>query len=108
MEIHHKHNTGKQKVYVDIDETICFYEQERIYELAVPSYTNIAKINKLYEDGWEVTYYTARGSLSGKDYYALTENQLKSWKCKYHHLSTGEKPLFDLIIDDRAKRIEEI
>jgi len=108
MEIHSKNNPGKQKVYVDIDETICFYEDERIYELAVPSQKNIGKINKLYDEGWEVTYYTARGSLSGKDYFSLTESQLKLWNCKYHHLSVGEKPLFDLIIDDRAKRIEEL
>ena len=30
-------------VYVDIDETICFYEDERDYNLAKPSYENIEK-----------------------------------------------------------------
>ena len=108
MKIHNKHNVGKQKVFVDIDETICFYDGDRIYENAIPSKENIDKINKLYYDGWEVTYYTARGSLSGNNYKGLTRIQLNSWGCKYDYLSVGEKPLYDLIIDDRAKRIEEL
>ena len=108
MKVHSKNNPGKQKVYVDIDETICFYEVDRIYENTTPNLDNVKKINKLYDDGWEVTYYTARGSLSGEDYYPLTKEQLDSWGCKYHYLSCGEKPLYDLIIDDRAKRIEEL
>tara|TARA_Y100001938_G_scaffold148354_1_gene231795 strand:- start:377 stop:724 length:348 start_codon:yes stop_codon:yes gene_type:complete len=108
MKIHNKHNVGKQKVFVDIDETICFYDGDRIYENALPSLENINKINKLYDEGWEVTYYTARGSLSGEDYSELTTQQLDYWGCKYHFVSVGEKPLYDLIIDDRAKRIEEL
>ena len=36
------------KVYVDIDETICYYEGKRNYPEALPMPENIAKINKLY------------------------------------------------------------
>ena len=108
MKIHSKNNIGKQKVFVDIDETICFYGGDRIYENAIPSKENIDKINKLYDDGWEVTYYTARGSISEEDYLDLTREQLDKWNCKYHYVSVGEKPLYDLIIDDKAKRIEEL
>ena len=50
-------------IYVDIDETICYYENEREYHLAIPIVDNIAKINKLFEEGNEITYYTARGSV---------------------------------------------
>ena len=46
-------------IYVDIDETICFYEGERHYPDAVPHNENISKINKLYDDGNEITYWTA-------------------------------------------------
>ena len=35
-------------IYVDIDETICFYEGERYYPDAVPNYTNINKIPIFY------------------------------------------------------------
>tara|TARA_Y100000310_G_C20119487_1_gene550799 strand:- start:93 stop:509 length:417 start_codon:yes stop_codon:yes gene_type:complete len=110
---------GQQKVaLVDIDETICFFPSERRYDLAKPSKENIAKINKLYDDGWRIIYWTARGGSAkskkaGKCYYDFTWEQLESWGCKFHDLSTGTKgefvkPPYDLVIDDKAKRIEEL
>ena len=99
----------KKRAFVDIDETICFYSGERRYDLSEPSYENIAKINKLYDEGWHITYWTARGSVSGKDYREHTLKQLNEWNCKFHELKMGdEKPHFDLVIDDKAKRIEEL
>ena len=101
---------GQQKVaFVDIDETICFYPDVRRYDLSVPNYDNIAKINKMFDEGWKIIYWTARGSVSGKDYRNHTLTQLNSWGCKFHELKVGdEKPHFDLVIDDKAKRIEEL
>jgi len=106
---------GKQKVaFVDIDETICYYEDEnnRRYDLSIPIEENIAKINKLYDEGWKIVYWTGRGSVSKKDYTEYTREQLKGWGCKFHDLVTGttshSKPHFDLVIDDKAKRIEEL
>ena len=99
------------KIFVDIDETICFYEngKDRLgYINPKPNFDNINKINKLFDDGHTITYWTARGSYSGRRYFELTEYQLKEWKCKYHHLSVGEKPNYDLLICDKTKRIEEI
>ena len=96
------------KIFVDIDETICFYNSERIYKDAIPNYKNIAKINKLYDEGNEITYWTARGSVTKIDHFKLTKTQLDKWKCKYHYLSVGEKPHYDLLICDKTKRIEEI
>ena len=97
-----------KNIYVDIDETICFYNQERDYRLAIPNYENIKKINKLYDEGNIITYWTARGTVTGIDWFEITESQLKQWKCKYHVLKTGEKPAYDLLICDKTKRIEEI
>jgi hypothetical protein len=104
---------GKQRVVlVDIDETICFYSGPRRYDLSEPNFENIAKINNLYDDGWKVVYWTARGSVSKKDYTDHTQKQLEQWGCRYHELITGTspnpKPHFDLLIDDKAKRIEEL
>tara|TARA_Y100001938_G_C8099740_1_gene440716 strand:+ start:795 stop:1160 length:366 start_codon:yes stop_codon:yes gene_type:complete len=103
---------------VDVDETVCFYPNERKYDQAEPNLENIAKINKLYDEGWRILYWTARGGsdrskAEGRCYYDFTWNQLESWGCKFHDLSTGskgdyQKPPNDLIIDDKAKRIEEI
>ncbi len=108
----------QKSVLVDIDETVCFYSGKRTYDLAEPNLDNIAKINKLYDEGWKVIYWTARGGSqksikAGRCYYDFTWKQLKSWGCKFHDLSTGSKgkylkPAVDLVIDDKAKRIEEV
>tara|TARA_R110002020_G_scaffold11692_2_gene43716 strand:- start:961 stop:1275 length:315 start_codon:yes stop_codon:yes gene_type:complete len=103
------------KIYVDIDDTICFYndgltkyQNGRDYRNAIKNVDNIHKINTLYNKGHEITYWTARGYVSGLDWYEVTKNQLNEWGCKYHHLSVGEKPAYDLLICDKTKRIEEI
>jgi hypothetical protein len=113
-EIHSKTNVSPI-AFVDIDETICFYEGDRAYELAVPNQSYIGKINGLYDTGWTIVYWTARGSTQpdneGRlDYLrALTTEQLTRWGCKFHRLEIGDrKPLYDLVIDDKAKRIEEL
>ena len=108
----------RQVVLVDVDETIRFYPDKRQYNLAEPHKENIAKINKLYDEGWYDVYWTDRGgsqkSISlGKCYYEFTWKQLESWGCKFHDLSTGSKgkyikPACDLVIDDKAIRIEEL
>jgi hypothetical protein len=95
-------------IYVDIDETICFYEGERDYNLAKPSVENIEKINILFEKGNEITYWTARGTVTKIDWFDTTKKQLDEWGCKYHKLVVGEKPAYDLLICDKTKRIEEI
>lgn len=94
------------RCYVDIDGTIC--TQEDHYRDAEPIPTAIEKINRLFDAGYIITYWTARGGTSRCDYEYLTKRQLKEWGCKYHFLSIGEKPGFDLLIDDRARRIDEI
>ena len=98
----------KKRIYVDIDETICFYEGERNYPEAVPNFENISKINKLYDEGHHITYWTARGATTGIDWLEITADQLDYWGCQYHELSVGEKPHYDLLICDKTKRIEEI
>mgnify|MGYP003139676123 FL=1 len=89
-------------IYVDMDETICFYEGDRNYPNAIPNLDRIDQINKLYDEGNKITYYTARGTQTGIDWTEVTENQLKSWGCKYHNLSVGKKPHYDLLICDKA------
>lgn len=95
-------------IFVDIDETICFYVSNRDYNLAQPNYENIEKINKLYDAGHKITYWTARGTVTKIDWFQVTRNQLDEWGCKYHNLSVGNKPAYDLLICDKTKRIEEI
>ena len=102
-------------IFVDIDDTICFYKDnldkltlKRNYKDAIPNFTNIKKINTLYQENNHITYWTARGSVTGIDWFNVTKNQLSNWGCKYHALNVGKKPPYDLLICDKTKRIEEI
>ena len=72
-----------KRIFVDIDETICFYGGvKRLgYKNAIPNYDNIDKINKLYDKGNYIKYWTGRGAVSKVDYNELTKKQLK---CSNH------------------------
>ena len=89
------------KIYVDIDETICYYAREREYPLAQPIIENIEKINKLFEEGHIIVYWTARGTQTGIDWNELTRKQLKEWGAKHTECRLG-KPDYDLFICDKA------
>ena len=94
---------NKLKIWVDIDETICNTPLTRKYSESEPIYENIEKVNKLYNMGHEVVYWTARGCKSGKDYSKLTFDQLERWGCKFTRLETDyKKPNYDILIDDKA------
>ncbi len=93
-------------IYVDIDGTIC--DTVGGYMNAKPIHENIAKINKLYDEGNTIVYWTARGKTTGIDWSALTGQQLTEWGCKFHDLIMNQKPSYDLLICDKTKRIEEI
>ena len=94
-------------IYVDIDNTICHTENSD-YKNSKPRQEQIDKINKLYDEGHEIVYWTARGGHSGIDWSDLTRVQLNSWKCKYTRIDKEKKPSYDLFICDKTKRIEEI
>ena len=87
-------------IFVDIDETICYYKKTRDYNLAQPYLERIEKINSLYDDGNTIVYWTARGTVTQINWFNITLNQLQSWKCKFHELRMG-KPSYDLFIDDK-------
>ena len=66
-------------------------------------------INKLYDEGNTIKYFTARGMGRFKGradkaietFHAITESQLDRWGCKYHQLILG-KPNGDVYIDDKG------
>ncbi len=99
----------KQIFVVDIDNTICTQEKDGKYENAKPFEERIKKINKLFEEGHTIIYFTARGMGRFKNnttmaeivFFKMTEQQLKEWGCKYHELRLG-KPAGSHYIDDKA------
>ena len=94
-------------IYVDIDETICETAESRNYVDAKPIYENIKKINNLYDEGHTIVYWTSRGSRKQINWYDLTKYQLDSWGAKYHEVRV-DKPYYDIFIDDKTVRIEEV
>tara|TARA_R100000149_G_C5789118_1_gene81494 strand:+ start:118 stop:432 length:315 start_codon:yes stop_codon:yes gene_type:complete len=87
-------------IYVDIDETICKSPEDRNYSMAKPIVKNIQKINKLYDEGNTIVYWTARGTGSGIDWSGTTKEQFIQWGVKCHDIKFG-KPIYDLFIDDK-------
>lgn len=92
-------------IYIDIDNTI-FETQETDYKNSKPMFERIKKINNLYDQGYTIVYWTARGSGSGKDWSEVTKEQFKRYGVKYHTLKFG-KPIYDLFIDDKNINSEE-
>ena len=91
---------------VDIDGTICT-NTDGFYHEAVPFKNRIARFNRLYDQGHEIHYWTARGSSSGKNWTELTHQQLSDWGCKYTSLKLG-KPSYDVWIDDKAFNADDL
>ena len=89
----------------DIDGTICT-NTDGDYERAIPFKEVIKKINKLYDKGHKIIFFTARGSTTGIDWHDFTKKQLKDWHIKYHEFFLG-KPYADLYIDDKGIPTED-
>ena len=94
-------------IYVDIDGTIC-HTKGSDYENSKPRYDQIEKINKLYNEGHEIVYWTARGSGSGIDWSRHTKQQIDNWGCCYTRIEKQKKPTCDLFVDDKGIKIEEL
>lgn len=93
---------------VDIDDTICkMVDSENLdYTKNLPYTNRIKHFNDLLSQGHEVHYWTARGAVTGIDWYALTEQQLRDWGANYTSLRVGDKPHYDYWIDDKAINVE--
>ena len=85
----------------DLDRTLCNTDGNN-YSDSTPKKERIEFVNKLYEKGNTIIIDTARGSVSGKNYFFFTVNQLKSWGVKFDTVKTGVKIGADLFIDDKG------
>ena len=92
-------------IYVDIDNTI-FKTEGTDYSKSEPMLDRIQAINKLYDQGNEIIYWTARGTGSGKDWSEVTKKQFKEFGVKYNSLKFG-KPVYDIFIDDKNINSEQ-
>jgi capsule biosynthesis phosphatase len=98
-----------RKICFDIDNVICRTNSKNEYLKSKPNLKNIKLINQVYNNGYSVILYTARGmgryngnlNKIKKNIKPLTLKQLNKWGVKYHKIYFG-KPSFDLFVDDKS------
>ncbi len=90
----------------DLDGTLCTTVSSGNYDKSQPIYDRIEEVNKLYDAGHEIIIDTARGSLTGLDWYELTKYQLDVWGVKHHKLRVGTKIAADHYIDDKGENAD--
>ena len=59
----------------------------------MPYKDRIDVINKLYDDGHEIHYWTARGATRGIDWTDLTREQLEEWGLQVSPTAHGQTKL---------------
>jgi hypothetical protein len=91
----------------DIDGVIAHISPNNDYSIASPNLSNIARVNRLYDQGNQIILFTARGSKTGIDWTETTRNQMLSWGVKHHELRLG-KPAADYYVDDRAIELSQL
>jgi len=96
----------------DLDGTLCTLEVDGMvegiqkdilqYTDAKPIQDRIDFVNKLHEEGHYIIVETARGRMSGRDWFEETVKQLSGWGLSYNELRTGTKQAADLYVDDKG------
>jgi hypothetical protein len=96
-----------KRIVVDFDDTLAFHKG-RDFDNAIPNTDLIAKLNDLYDQGWQIDIFTARGSISCKTREEAREKyeaSIKGWLQKYnvkYNLLSFDKPLAAYYIDDKG------
>lgn len=96
-----------KRIILDFDDTLAFHNN-RNFNDAIPNQDLINKTNALYDKGWQIDIFTARGSLSCKTreearlkYEVDMIEWLRKNNVKYHTLSF-DKPLAAYYVDDKS------
>jgi len=96
-----------KRIVLDFDDTLAF-TSNRDWDNAKPNVALIEKCNELYNQGWTVDIYTARGSISCRSREEAADKygpQIESWLLKNHvkyHALNFNKPLAAYYIDDKG------
>jgi len=105
-------------VVVDFDETLALYEGITTAGVnipkAKPNVPLINKLNSLYENGYEIHIYTARGHFStdsreeaDEKYRKVIQDWLEEHNVK-HNVLSFKKPFAVYYVDDKAIRPNEL
>ena len=89
-----------KRLVIDIDGVLAEAVPDLDYASAGPIQDNIDRVNALYDHGCHIVLFTARGSGTGRDWSAVTAEQMQRWGVQHHELRFG-KPPADYYVDDR-------
>ncbi|MBF0454387.1 MAG: NAD-dependent epimerase/dehydratase family protein [Magnetococcales bacterium] len=96
-----QHKSVEKMTFVcDIDGVVARLTAGNDYAQSTPNTEMIQTINALYDAGHHIIMFTARGTMTGMDWEAVTRDQFKRWGLRYHTLKFG-KPAGDYYVDDR-------
>lgn len=84
----------------DLDGVIATLTTDNDYGRSRPYAPAIDVVNRLHAAGNRIVIYTARGSLTGRDWTGVTRDQLAAWGVRHDELHFG-KPAADYYVDDR-------
>lgn len=90
----------------DIDGVVATLVPGNDYRKARPILKNIRIVNRLFDKGHRIIFYSARGSATGILWRAFTKRQLKKFGVRYHELHLG-KPAADFYVDDKMTTLNE-
>jgi capsule biosynthesis phosphatase len=96
-----------KRIVLDFDDTLAF-TTNRDFKNAKPNKELIEKTNKLYDEGWQIDIFTARGSIScktRKEARHKYEFEIEQWLLEYgvkYNLLSFEKPLATYYVDDKG------
>ena len=100
--------SSHKRIVLDFDDTLAF-TSNRDWDNAKPNVALIEKCNELYNQGWTIDIYTARGSISCRSREEAADKygpQIESWLLKNHvkyHALSFNKPLAAYYIDDKGR-----
>lgn len=103
-------------IIVDFDDTLCLHAGHDKSNIAkgAPNLPLILKLNELFDRGYSIQIYTARGHISSGTrkeadarYRLVIQEWLQKYGVKYSHL-TFNKPLGIIYIDDKSVRPDEL
>lgn len=105
---------NRETLVIDLDGTLCSQEKTGTYHLAKPRKDVIKKVNELWQSGWKIIIFTARGmnthdedlELIEELYRKLTISWLSENRVCYDILKFG-KPSADVYVDDKGVNISE-
>jgi hypothetical protein len=83
----------------DLDGTLCSGSD---YDTSTPIAARVAVVRRLHAAGHRIVIDSARGSVTGVDWLAVTTRQLQEWGVPFHEVRTGVKFYGDVYVDDKG------